>query len=88
MAKAGETAIHDHAEGGNLATLARMANQIGDFFKAYPEHEAIAGTANHINRSWTGRMREEFRRGFENDSSILSPLVRQALARIRPAPGG
>lgn len=77
----------DHA-GENLAKLARMANQIGDFFKSYPETEAIAAIADHINQFWTKRMREDFRIGFEKDASALSPLVRQARAKIRPAPSG
>lgn len=77
----------DHAR-EHLAKLALMANQIGDFFKAYPDEQAIAAIADHINQFWTKRMREEFRNGFEKDASALSPLVRQALAKIRPAPSG
>lgn len=77
----------DHA-GEHLAKLALMANQIGNFFKAYPEAEAVAAIADHINKFWSRRMREDFRCGFEADACALSPLVRQALARIRPAPGG
>ena len=77
----------DHAR-EHLAKLALMANQIGDFFKAYPDEQAIAAIADHINQFWTKRMREEFRNGFEKDASALSPLVRQARAKIRPAPSG
>nr|WP_152016221.1 MULTISPECIES: formate dehydrogenase subunit delta [unclassified Bosea (in: a-proteobacteria)] len=65
-----------------------MANQIGDFFKSYPEAEAVASIADHINQFWTKRMREDFRVGFEKDASALSPLVWQARAKIRPAPSG
>jgi formate dehydrogenase subunit delta len=68
------------------ARLARMANQIGDFFKAYPEQQAVAAIADHIDQFWSRRMREDFRVGFETDASPLSSLVRQAHARIRPAP--
>ena len=82
-----QAATHDHA-GEHLAKLALMANQIGDFFKSYPEAEAVAAIADHINQFWTKRMREEFRAGFEKDASALSPLVRQARAKIRPAPSG
>ena len=77
----------DHAR-EHLAKLALMANQIGDFFKAYPDEQAVAAIADHINQFWTKRMREEFRNGFEKDASALSPLVRQARAKIRPAPSG
>jgi formate dehydrogenase subunit delta len=81
-------AMTRHHAGDNLARLASMANQIGDFFKSYPDEQAIASIADHINQFWTKRMREDFRAGFETDTSALSPLVRQARAQIRPAPGG
>lgn len=86
-ATSSETMHQDHA-GENLAKLAMMANQIGDFFKAYPEEQAVASIADHINQFWTKRMREDFRAGFAKDASTLSPLVRQARAKIRPAPSG
>ncbi len=80
-----ETMSHDHA-GEHLAKLAFMANQIGDFFKAYPEAEAVVAITDHINQFWTKRMREDFRTGFAEDASALSPLVRQARDKVRPAP--
>jgi formate dehydrogenase subunit delta len=80
-----ETMSHDPA-GEHLAKLAFMANQIGDFFKAYPEAEAVAAITDHINQFWTKRMREDFRTGFAEDASALSPLVRQARDKVRPAP--
>ena len=84
-AKSDEVTAQDHAS-ENLAKLAFMANQIGDFFKAYPEAEAVAAIADHINQFWTKRMREDFRTGFAEDTSALSPLVRQARDKVRPAP--
>lgn len=83
--KSNEAITQDHAS-EHLAKLAFMANQIGDFFKSYPEAEAIASIADHINQFWTKRMREEFRTGFERDASALSPLVRQARDKVKPAP--
>ena len=71
-----------------LGKLARMANQIAEFFQAYPEAEAVDAIADHINQFWTKGMREQFRTGFAKDASTLSPLVRQARAKIRPAPSG
>lgn len=87
QAESNEAMSEDHA-GEHLAKLAHMANQIGDFFNSYPEAEAVAAIADHINQFWTKRMREEFRSGFEKDASALSPLVRQARAKIRPASSG
>jgi len=86
-ATSSEAMTRDHAS-ENLAKLAHMANQIGDFFKSYPDEQAVASIADHINQFWTKRMREDFRAGFEKDASALSPLVRQARAKIRPAPSG
>ncbi|MBR3191051.1 formate dehydrogenase subunit delta [Bosea sp. (in: a-proteobacteria)] len=85
VAASSEATAKDHA-GENLAKLAFMANQIGDFFKAYPEAEAVAAITDHINQFWTKRMREDFRTGFADDASALSPLVRQARDKVRPAP--
>lgn len=82
------TAMSEHHAGDHLAKLAAMANQIGDFFKSYPDEEAIAAIADHINQFWTKRMREQFRTGFEADATALAPLVQQARAKVRPALGG
>jgi len=39
--------------------LITMANQIGDFFEAYPnENEAMQGIANHLNSFWNSVMIE------------------------------
>ena len=76
--------VHDD----NLAKLLRMAGQIADFFKAYPEAEAVPAIADHINQFWTGRMREDFLAAFANRPEDLTPLLRQALPQIRPGRGG
>jgi formate dehydrogenase subunit delta len=38
--------------------LIRMANQIADFYKPYPQDEAVAGIADHIRSFWEPRMRK------------------------------
>lgn len=82
-----QTAQADDAhEAAQRAKLARMAGQIADFFKAYPEEQAVGAIADHINQFWSRRMRADFLAAFTADSSELQPLLRQALARIRPAP--
>ncbi|CAN7531242.1 formate dehydrogenase subunit delta [Bosea sp. LjRoot9] len=68
--------------------LARMAGQIADFFKSYPDEQAVPAIADHINQFWSRRMREDFLAAFKGDSQELQPLVRRALALIRPARGG
>ena len=85
MTEAGLTIDH-HAE--NAEKLRRMAGQIADFFKAYPEETAAASVADHINQFWTGRMREDFLAAFANRPEDLTPLLRQALPQIRPGRAG
>jgi len=84
MTEADLTTDH-HAE--NVEKLQRMAGQIADFFKAYPEEEAAASVADHINQFWTGRMRGDFLAAFAARPEDLPPLLRRALPRIRPGRG-
>lgn len=77
----------DVQEAAQRAKLARMAGQIADFFKAYPEEQAVGAIADHINQFWSRRMRADFLAAFTAESAELTPLLRQALARIRRAPG-
>lgn len=69
---------HDQA-----AKLLRMAGQIAAFFRAYPEAEAAAGIATHINRFWSRRMREDFLNTFPQEDARLDPLLRAARAQIK-----
>ena len=65
----------------DVQNLVRMANQIGQFFHSYPDHdEAVREVAAHIRRFWEPRMRralvEHMSRG--GDDGLL-PLVSEAL---------
>ncbi|KPH79625.1 formate dehydrogenase subunit delta [Bosea vaviloviae] len=71
----------------NLARLGHMAGQIADYFKSYPEEQAVPAIAAHINEFWSRRMRQDFLAAFDAGSGELHPLARAALARIRPAAG-
>ena len=44
---------------GKIDKLARMANQIADFYAAMPEHEATESTASHLRLYWTPKMIRE-----------------------------
>lgn len=65
----------------NTDHLVHMANRIGEFFQAMPDHaEALDGIASHLKRFWEPRMRQELathldQRGGEG----LMPLVHEAL---------
>ena len=79
---------HDEAHAMNTGEkLVYMANQIASFFKAMPHDEAVAGVAKHINDFWDPRMRRQFLGIVEAGDSGLSPLVLDAVSKIRkPAP--
>ena len=69
----------------NPTTLVRMANQIGTFFQSQPDRdEALEGLAQHLQKFWEPRMRQEFERvlaaGGEGELAVL-PIVREACAR-------
>ena len=79
-----------HDEGHIMSTgekLVHMANQIADFFHSKPRDEGVAGVAEHINDFWDPRMRRQFFEIVEAGGPGLSPLVMDAVAKIRkPAP--
>jgi formate dehydrogenase subunit delta len=60
--------------------LVRMANDIGNFFRAEPVREdAVAGIANHIAKFWTKRMRQKIA---AHGEAGLDELPRDALRRL------
>ncbi len=67
--------------------LVRMANDIGDFFRAQPNREeAIAGIENHIKSFWTRRMREKICEQVKENDAVLDELPREALRRLMEQP--
>jgi formate dehydrogenase subunit delta len=69
----------------DIHNLVKMANQIGQFFNSYPDHdEAVAEVASHIRRFWEPRMRraiiEHLNQG--GDTGLL-PLVTEALQHMQ-----
>ncbi len=63
-----------------LSDIVRMANQISDFFNAYPHDEAVRETANHIRNFWDPRMRAQL---FEHLSTGGEGLSETALEASR-----
>jgi formate dehydrogenase subunit delta len=76
----------------DIHNLVHMANQIGEFFSAYPDrNEALEGIANHIRKFWEPRMRLKLFQSMDQGlTGELSELVTQALqqhrARLEPTP--
>jgi formate dehydrogenase subunit delta len=74
----------------NVDNLVHMANQIGEFFSAYPDRqEALDGVANHIHKFWEPRMRVRLLDALVNgEVKELTPLVNDALlvnqTKLRP----
>ncbi|URW83124.1 MULTISPECIES: formate dehydrogenase subunit delta [Pseudomonadota] len=73
-----------------IRNLVRMANRIGDFFEAMPDRqEALEEIANHIQKFWEPRMRQEFLSFLEQHPDgdggeyQLNPLVLSAVVAQR-----
>ena len=63
--------------------LVYMANQIASFFASQPKEDAVTGVAKHINDFWDPRMRRQFFEIAEAGNKAISPLVLEALPKIR-----
>ncbi|MDL5030533.1 formate dehydrogenase subunit delta [Pelomonas sp. APW6] len=70
----------------DIEKLVRMANQIGTFFEAMPDHaEAVEGIALHIQKFWEPRMRREFLGALDAghaETAALRPIVKEAVQRL------
>ena len=68
--------------------LVRMANQIADFFRAYPPEEAEHGIELHIRDFWEPRMRRALAERLASGGAGLSELARAGATRVfaDPAP--
>jgi formate dehydrogenase subunit delta len=61
--------------------LVHRANQVAAYFAAYPHDEAVSGVADHFNKFWERRLRDELRRIL--DEPGLHVLVKEAGPRLR-----
>jgi formate dehydrogenase subunit delta len=61
-----------------LAEIVRMANQIADFFAAYPHDTAVKETATHIRSFWDPRMRKELSAHLAAGGEGLKPIALEA----------
>jgi NADH-dependent formate dehydrogenase delta subunit FdsD len=71
----------------DVPNLVKMANQIGQFFAAWPDREAARKeVANHLTRFWAPRMRAALLAHVETTAgaSGLDPLVTEAVSMLIP----
>ncbi|MCB5184948.1 formate dehydrogenase subunit delta [Methylobacillus gramineus] len=65
----------------NIEHLVKMANQIGDFFRSYPDQEqAKQDIASHLTRFWAPQMRQQILDHIAQTTDTgLQPLVLNAI---------
>jgi formate dehydrogenase subunit delta len=62
--------------------MVHMANQIAQFFASYPREEAVAGVADHLQKFWEPRMRQQLRGYAIRGGGGLHELVLEAEKRL------
>jgi formate dehydrogenase subunit delta len=66
--------------------MVRMANQIADYFRAYPHEEAVRETGKHLKSFWEPRMLKKIFEAVEQRTAEgLDPIVVEAVRQIAPA---
>lgn len=66
----------------DLNRIVYMANQIADFFNAYPKNEAINATKEHFEKYWDPRMRKTLYRHLSDGGKGLSQVAFEASKKI------
>lgn len=67
----------------DVQKLARMANQIADFFASQPGTTQAADVAAHLKAFWEPRMLQALYAHVDAGGAGLSPLVLEAVGRLR-----
>jgi formate dehydrogenase subunit delta len=71
----------------SIHSLVKMANDIGRFFASEPKRaDAVAGIANHMQRSWDPRMLRQIVAHLHNGGEGLDDLPREAVGTLKVAP--
>jgi formate dehydrogenase subunit delta len=69
--------------GAKIDKLVRMANQIGDYFKAMPERDAVNGAADHLRLYWTPKMVGEIIAYVESGQAGLNAIAARAVGELK-----
>jgi formate dehydrogenase subunit delta len=67
----------------NSGHMVHMANQIAQFFSAYPREEAVAGVAGHLKKFWERRMRQQMDEYVAAGGDGLNSLVIDAVRLLQ-----
>ncbi len=70
-----------HPASANLK-LVTMANQIATFFATQSHADAVTGVETHIRKFWDPRMRSKIAGHLAAGGDGLTPLAREAVARL------
>ncbi|HEY4031051.1 MAG TPA: formate dehydrogenase subunit delta [Caulobacteraceae bacterium] len=62
--------------------LVTMANQIARFFSSQKHDTAVEGCRDHIAKFWDPRMRGRIRAHVADGGAGLTPLAKEAIARL------
>ena len=62
--------------------MVHSANQIAQFFASYPREEAVAGVADHIQKFWEKRMRQQLSDYIAKGGGGLNELALEAAKRL------
>jgi formate dehydrogenase subunit delta len=63
--------------------MVHMANQIALYFASYPKEAAVAGIADHLQKFWERRMRQQIIQYVAQGGNGLHELVPEAVKRLR-----
>lgn len=71
----------------SVHSLVKMANDIGRFFASEPKRaDAVAGIANHMQRSWDPRMLRQIIAHLKTGGEGLDDLPREAVGLLKLPP--
>ena len=62
--------------------MVHSANQIAQYFASYPHEEAVAGVADHIQKFWEKRMRQQLHEYIGQGGGGLNELALEAAKRL------
>ena len=64
--------------------MVHKANQIALYFASYPHEDAVAGTADHLQKFWERRMKQQLFSYIAAGGTGLHDLVLEAVKRMPP----